>query len=94
MEIDLLEWDDANMEHIALHGVNPEEVWDICSGHHLAVKQANGRYILSGQTSSGRYLNVVVQHLVAVSFRPVTAFDMSDSQKRSFRKRFQNRGSL
>ena len=87
MNITDLEWDDANMEHIALHSVSPEEVWDVCTGDHIAEKQANNRYILSGQTAGGRYIDVVIQHIAAASFRPVTAFDMSENHKRRFRKR-------
>ena len=29
MRIDKLEWDDYRIEHIALHDVEPDEVWEV-----------------------------------------------------------------
>lgn len=86
MEIYELEWDDHNIDHIAEHEVNPEEVEDVCFGLHIAIGKGS-RYILSGQTSAGRYLNVVIQKRGPGVFRPVTAFEMSDKYKRTYRKR-------
>jgi uncharacterized DUF497 family protein len=82
-----LEWDDENVEHIARHNVSPEEVEDICYGFHLSEKAGGGRYVLSGQSSSGRYLNVVIERIGRKLFRTITAFEMSDSYKRKYRKR-------
>jgi hypothetical protein len=35
MKIDELDWDDNNIEHIARHGVTPQEVEDVCYGFHI-----------------------------------------------------------
>ena len=87
MIIASLEWDDENVEHIARHKVSPEEVEDVCFGLHLKERQTRQRYVLSGQTSAGRYVNVVVERIGRGLFRPITAFEMSDVYKRRYRRR-------
>lgn len=87
MIIGELEWDDENVEHIARHNVSPQEVEDVCFGLHISERQSNRRYVLSGQTAAGRYLNVVVERIGAGLFRPITAFEMSESYKRRYRRR-------
>ena len=83
MRINELEWVDENTEH----NVNPEEVEDVCFGAHLRRKEGNQRYILSGQTTAGKYLNVVVEQIGKGLFRPITAFEMRECYKRRYRKR-------
>ena len=87
MRISQLEWDDDNVEHIARHEVTPQEVEDICFGLHIARKEFGGRYILAGQSAEGRYLNVVIETVSGSVFRPVTAFEMSETYKKSYRRR-------
>lgn len=87
MRISQLEWDDDNVEHVARHQVTPQEVEDVCFGFHISRKEDGGRYILSGQSGEGRYLNVVIERVGGGLFRLVTAFEMSESYKRSYRKR-------
>ncbi|HJX13065.1 MAG TPA: hypothetical protein VJ377_06000 [Dehalococcoidales bacterium] len=88
MVIDELAWDDENIEHIARHDVTPVEVEDVCFDLHLSRKVVGQRYVLSGQTASGRYLNVVVERIGRGLFRPITAFEMSKNYKERYRKRF------
>ncbi|MEK7353541.1 MAG: BrnT family toxin [Chloroflexota bacterium] len=87
MIINELEWEDQNIEHIARHIVNPQEVEDVCFGLHISENAGNERYILSGQTAGGRYLNVVIERVGKGLFRPITAFEMSEDYKRRYRKR-------
>lgn len=89
MYIEALQWDDINIEHIAKHCVTPAEVSDVCYGTHIAVKDKdnNNRYILSGQDSTGRYLNVVLEKLPKAEYRPITAFEMSEQCKRIYIKK-------
>lgn len=87
MNIGQLEWDDENIQHIARHNVNPEEVEDVSFGVHLSRSENDRRYVLSGQTAAGRYLVVVVEEVGKGLFRPITAFEMSESYKRRYRKR-------
>ncbi len=86
MIISDLEWDDENTEHIARHDVSPHEVEDICFGLHISEKAGSQRYILSGQTAGGRYLNVVVERIGKGLFRPITAFEMSENYRRRYRE--------
>lgn len=87
MIINALQWDDDNVGHIARHNVNPQEVEDVCFGVHISEREKEQRYILSGQTAGGRYLNVVVERVGKGLFRPVTAFEMSEDYKRKYRRR-------
>ncbi len=91
MKIGDLQWDDQNIGHIAGHNVNPEEVEDICFGVHIASKEEGRRYILSGQSAGGRYLNVVVERVAKGLFRPITAFEMREGYKRRYRARLRSR---
>lgn len=87
MKIDELDWDDNNIEHIARHGVTPQEVEEVCFGFHIYVREGGKRYVISGQSASGRYLNVVVERVGKGIFRAITAFEMSDKYKRRYKKR-------
>jgi uncharacterized protein len=87
LKIESLEWDDENAEHIARHGVSQDEVEEICNGRHFSKKEKGQRYILGGKTGSGRYLDIVVERVTGNVFRPVTAFEMSENYKASFRKK-------
>jgi len=86
VRISELEWDDENIEHIAGHNVNPEEVEDVCFGVHLGRRESGRRYVLSGQTAAGRYLNVVVEQVGKWRSRPITAFEMSEAYRRRYRR--------
>ena len=87
MIIGELEWDDENVGHIAQHNVSPKEVEDVCYSLNLSEKAVGQRYVLSGQTDGGRYLNVVIQRIGGGLFRPITAFEMNESCKARYRKR-------
>jgi len=87
MRINELEWDDYRIEHIARHNVRPDEVWEVCQDPlHLAHRQGQNRYRLYGQTRDGRYLFVVLEHKGGAVYKPITARDMTDGEKRSFRR--------
>lgn len=92
MFIGELEWDDENIEHIARHNVSPNEVEDVCFGIHLSIKESGQRYILSGQTETGRYLNVVIERIRRGLFRPITAFQMSENYKARYKRRMGKKG--
>ncbi len=91
MVIGELYWDDENVQHIARHNVSPQEVEDVCFGVYIGKRESNQRYVLSGQTVAGRYLNVVIERVGKGVFRPITAFEMSDNYKRRYRKRLRKR---
>ena len=87
MRISRLAWDDYRIEHVAQHGVEPEEVWEVCQHPlHLAHAEGRDRYRLYGQTLDGRYLFVVLERLRGTAYRPITARDMTDGEKRGYRR--------
>jgi uncharacterized DUF497 family protein len=87
MRITKLAWDDYRIDHIAQHDVEPEEVWEVCEDSlHLARRQGRNRYLLYGQTAEGRYLFVVLEHVEATIFKPITARDMTEGEKQNFRR--------
>lgn len=87
MKIGSLEWDDKNVEHIGKRAT-PAEVEAVCFEPHIAVAGKNDRYNLYGQTDDGRYLRVVLECLGGTRFRPITAFNMNENEKRKYRRRF------
>jgi len=95
VRIDELIWDEWNVEHIAGHNVEPEEVEEICYGRHLARRAGSGkygqtRYRVYGQTHAGRYLFIVLDRREGNegSFYVVTARDMTEAEKNNYRKRW------
>lgn len=87
MRITKLDWDDYRIDHIAEHGVEPEEVLEVCEDSlHLAHRQGQNRYRLYGQTAGGRYLFVVLEHVEGSIYKPITARDMSEGEKQNFRR--------
>lgn len=87
MRISSLDWDDYRIKHIARHNVEPEEVWEVCEDSlHLAHREGRNRYRLYGQTAAGRYLFVVLEHLAGTVYKPITARDMTDNEKRNYRR--------
>ncbi len=87
MFIRRLLWDDYRVEHIARHDVDPDEVWEVCEDPlHIAHREGRDCYRLYGQTVDGRYLFIVLERVEASLFRPITARDMNDQEKRAFRR--------
>lgn len=94
MKIHELVWPEDRIDHIARHGVTPEEVEEICYGRPFVqrAKSAgdNPAYYLLGQTDSGRYLFCVVIAFPDGKGYPVTARPMTVKEKRRYR-RWKNR---
>ena len=87
MRITKLDWDEFRIEHIARHNVEPDEVWEVCEDSlHLAHREGRNRYRLYGQTAAGRYLFIVLEHVEGAVYKPITARDMTDNEKRSYRR--------
>jgi len=90
MPIHDLIWPKDRIEHIAGHGVEPEEVEQACFARSL-VRRGKSRgkspvYYVQGQTNAGRYLFCVVIRLPDGNGYPVTARDMTAKEKRRFRQ--------
>ncbi|MDE3091587.1 MAG: BrnT family toxin [Chloroflexota bacterium] len=87
MRIEFLEWDENRLEHIALHDVEPEEVWEVCvDRQHRAHREGKDRYRVYGQTIDGRYLFIVLERISGNLFKPITARDMTANEKRNYHK--------
>jgi len=53
-------WDDWNKEHLAKHGITPEEVEEVCRSKYQAVKSYRGRIQLTGKTISEKRLTIIL----------------------------------
>ena len=88
MEIREFEWDDNNIEHIARHGVFPDEVEDMAFDDDPWIKKGRKRtrYML-GYTVAGRYLFVVYSLKGKGIARVITSMDMDNKTKKLYKKR-------
>jgi len=88
MEIRQFEWDDNNIEHIARHGVFPDEVEDVAFDDNPWIRKGRKgtRYML-GYTVAGRYLFVVYVLKGKGIARVITSMDMGDKTKKLYKKR-------
>jgi hypothetical protein len=88
MEIREFEWDDNNIEHIARHGVFPDEVEDVAFDDDPWIRKGRKgtRYML-GYTVAGRYLFVVYVLKGKGIARVITSMDMDDKTKKLYKKR-------
>jgi len=81
-------WPDDRVQHIARHGVEPDEVEEACFGRSLVLearsKGPNPVYYVLGETEAGRHLFCVVILFPEDKAYPVTARDMTDSEKRRY----------
>jgi uncharacterized DUF497 family protein len=82
-----IEWDEDTVDHIARHGVEPEEVEELLTRRHLWHRGRAGRYEALGRSAAGRYLMAVLAPHGANVYRVVTARDMTDSERKRFRRR-------
>jgi uncharacterized protein len=92
LHIDELIWDEWNERHIADHGVDPQEVEETVSDPSSLFLRTRGsarvrRSIVLGLTDSGRYLFVVLEPFGEGRANVVTARDMSDGERRRFKRR-------
>ena len=90
MRIDEFIWPEDRIEHIARHGVTPEEVEEVCFGKALVRRpKSDGEspvYYILGQTVAGRYLFCVVIRFPDGNGYPVTAREMTAKEKRRYSK--------
>jgi hypothetical protein len=90
MRIDELLWPRDRIDHIARHAVTPDEVEQLCFGRPLVQRAKsygeNPVYYVLGQTDAGRYLFSVVIQFPDGKGYPVTARNMTDTEKRRFQQ--------
>lgn len=90
MRIRELIWPQDRVEHIAAHGVSPDDVEQVCFGDPLVLRgKTEGEkpvYYVLGQTAAGRYLFCVLIQFPDSRGYPVTARAMTESEQRRFNK--------
>lgn len=81
-------WPEDRIDHIARHGVTPEEVEEVCFGRSLVQRAKsqgdNPLYYVLGQTDAGRYLFCVVILFPDGNGYPVTSRPMTEREKRRY----------
>ena len=90
MRIHEFVWPQDRIDHIARHGVTPEEVEQVCFGRCLLQRAKsqgeNPVYYVRGQTDAGGFLFCVVIQFPDGKGYPVTARSMTDREKRRYRQ--------
>ena len=87
MNFRTFEWDIKNTGHIAQHAVTPEEAEEACSHNPLVLRSRYHRYLVLGETDSGRYLTVVIQPKPAGIVRVITARQMNNAERQRYLRR-------
>jgi uncharacterized DUF497 family protein len=82
----LFEWDEANVEHIARHGYDPDEVEEVFEGKFKIRKGRESAYICYGSTLDGRLAFIVFKRFGGARIRVITARDMEDNERRTYRR--------
>jgi uncharacterized DUF497 family protein len=81
------EWDQGNIGHIGRHDVDPDEAEAVLDNNPLILRTADKRYLAYGQTDEGRFLLVVFARKLGLLIRVITARDMTDGEKKQYRRR-------
>jgi uncharacterized DUF497 family protein len=83
-------WPVDRVDHIGRHGVQPEEVEEVCFGQALVQRAKSGGknpvYYVRGQTASGRHLFCVVIQFPNGNGYPVTARPMTRKEKEQYNR--------
>lgn len=87
MRIDDLEWTLDRIEHIARHGITPEEVEEVFAAAQVFKRGKGGVYEAWGRAESGRYGLVIFRYLGHNRAWPITARDMDENEKRLLRRK-------
>ncbi len=90
MKIHQIIWPEDRIDHIASHGIDPDEVEDVCFGQALVLraksKGENPVYYVLSQTAEGRYLFCVVIQFPDGNGYPVTARSMTRKERQRFNR--------
>lgn len=82
-------WPSDRVEHIGRHGIQPEEVEEVCFGKAFVLtarsEGKNPVYHVLGENDAGRHLFCVVILFAADRAYPVTAREMTEKEKGRYR---------
>jgi len=88
MNVTAFEWDHHNIDHIARHRVDPDEVEEIFESRHYLVGGRDGRYLVLGRSAEGRYLFCVIERSSkSEAYRVVTARDMESWERKLYKRK-------
>lgn len=88
MRFNELIWDGWNEDHIARHGITPNEVEEVALGPNSLTRRADRaqqRYAIVGRTHAGRLLVVIVDREGERSAYVITARPLSRREQRRFK---------
>ena len=69
----------GNVEHIAQHGLTPEDVEEVIFNPvDRDTSRSSGLPIMFGFTPDGRYIMVVFEQIDEMTIYPVTAYDLEE----------------
>ena len=72
-------WNHQIEEHLAQHGVAPEEFEEVVHNpDEVGQSRSSDRCIAFGETSTGKYLACVYEFLEDATVLPVTAYEVED----------------
>ena len=87
MRINELHWNDWNEDHIARHGVAPDEVEEVVFHRSYYLARIGGdRYLVIGRTDGGRLLSIIVDRDDGSNFFVVTARDAAPKERRLYQR--------
>jgi uncharacterized DUF497 family protein len=89
MKIEKITWDQDTADHISRHAVSPEEIEEVLfndSDTPRIMRGKENRYLAYGKTNGGRYLFVVLI-IANKKTRIITARDMTDNEKKLYRRK-------
>ena len=82
-------WNDWNLEHATRHGVAPEEAEHVVTAARPPFPESGGddKFRVWGQTSAGRFIQVVYVEDPEGSMYIIHARPLTDQEKRRLRRR-------
>lgn len=70
---------DGNVEHMAEHGLTPDDVEEVLFNPlDRDISRSSGLPIVFGFTPDGRYILVVYEQIDEITIYPVTAYDVEE----------------
>ena len=87
MRLEEFEWDDINLEHNSRHEVTFQEVEEACDNIPFVLRSKENRYLVYGQSDSGRYILTIISYRGRGVVRVITARDMTESEKKLYHRK-------
>ncbi len=86
MKIRNLIWNEWNTEHATRHGITQDEIEEVCFSRNFNIKSGKSKVAVWGQAESGRYILVILGVREYGDYYPISAREMDEREKRSYRK--------